>query len=264
MGRLFEVDGCQYELFASGGQGVSCVNLTTSNRIFLASKEDIPEQWPQDIKDSLQDVQFVRHDFCAICLQPQTPLCGCRMDTYDMWCVPRVLEQIDPPPEIDDMSHLMHQAEKTMELACVADSSSHRKTLISKAIELVNGFMQRQRTVTQATVAHYVTSAGILRNYAKACYNEISALREHQKVAFVNHRKDFLEEVSGRRTCQSCQEDLPCYIARPCMHASMCRGCWDQWVKTKNESNAAAVCPVCRAHVTSIVLPMSWNNVHFE
>ena len=125
MGLLFEHDGCQLELFSGGTEGVFYANLTTGKRHHIASKDDVPLDWPQNAKDALDRAQFVVHDVCSICLQPQTPLCRCVVSPDDP-CVPNVLARIDPPRAIDPLEHLMCQARKTIEIACSAARAPDR------------------------------------------------------------------------------------------------------------------------------------------
>ena len=262
MGLLFEIDGCQYELFSSNGQGVSYINLTTGQRHHMSSKEQIPETWPQDVKDSLQGANFVTHDVCTLCLQPQTPLCRCIMTMegeYDLWRVPPELARIDPPNTIDDLQHLICQAKKTVEIACVVAEQPHRAKLAHKAIDLVGKYVSRQRLIAQAAGAHYANAANVLRNYSKACFDEITALRQKQRRAFTDHRQGLLEAILGERTCDSCMDKKVCCVARPCLHASMCAECWEQWVRT-----SPGTCPVCRADVASVSKVESWTTVPFR
>ena len=250
MGLLFEIDDCQYELFSSQGQGVSYINLTTGQRQYIESKEQIPETWPQNVKDSLAGANFITHDVCNICLQPQTPLCRCIMTMegeYDLWHVPPELASIDPPHTIDDLQHLIFQAKKTVEVACVVADPPHRSKLANKAIDLIGKYVSRQRLIAQAAGAHYASAANVLRNYSKACLDEITTLRNKQRASFKDHRMGLLEALLGERTCDSCLEKKVCCVARPCMHASMCPECWEQWILT-----SPGTCPVCRADVASV------------
>lgn len=257
MGLLFEHDGCQVELFAFGGCGVSYVNLTTAKRHYLSARSEVPHGWPQNVKDMLDNAQFVKHDACPVCLQPQMPLCRCIITADEdsgMCCTPVELTRIDPPNRIDGLDHLLGQAKKTVDVACVCSRAEHRFELAKNAIGLIETYVRRQQLIAQEAEQHYAQAANVLRNHSNACHQEIAALRERQRSGFVEHRKDLLDAVTGRRACDSCLENKVCCVARPCLHASLCAECWQEWV---NRAAQVPTCPVCRAPVESVTVPVA-------
>lgn len=247
MGLLFETqDGCQIELFLNGGtDGVSYVNLVTSIRTYINKMNEIPQDWPQNVKDMIRPGSLRQQDLCHICLQPQNPLCTCLLTMdgeYDAWCTPRVLERIDPPTPIDNLPHLMCQAKKSIELMCIAKKAD-RSTLAQKAIDLVGQYVTRQRLIAQVTGDHYARAANVLRNYAQQVAGEITNLRQRVKDNFRDSRRDVIAALFREKTCDSCmQERMDLCVLVPCMHAPICLQCLKRW----SEASKPVTCPVCR------------------
>ena len=118
-------------------------------------------------------------------------------------------------------------------------------------MELVETHAARQQLISQEAERHYETANRVLRKYARACHSTIAALWRDRRLAFRECRQELLDAVSGCRECVSCQAPQALCVSVPCLHASMCAACWEQWALAHEEPT----CPECRERVTALHVP---------
>lgn len=249
MGLVFEAGGQQHEV-CTGPLGVWHINLTTHARRQLRGAEDVPEGWPQNVKDTLRTASFVRYEQCHVCGMPEAPLCGCTHGLGDNpeWRVPAVLARTHPPPAIDPLHHTVDRAVSILNLLCVLESAEDRARLKHNAVALITKYAARQRLVADEARRHYEEGANtVLRKYARACHETIAGLWRERKDAYRENRRDMLLAITGGKECLSCHARAPLCVSAPCCHASMCSECWEQWGKGDR-----LTCPECREEVQAL------------
>lgn len=253
MGLLFDLDGQQHEVCA-GPEGVWHVNLTTQVSARLQGPEDVPEAWPQNIKDALRKARFERCDRCHVCGQFEAPLCGCThgLGEDPDWRVPAVLARTEPPPAIDPLHHYVYRATAGINMLCMMGTEEARAKMGRKIVGLVETHAARQQLISQQAERHYEAANRVLRRYARACHGTIAGLWRDRKLAYRECRQDLVDAVTGSKECVSCQAPAPLCVSVPCLHASMCAACWEQWAGAPEE---APTCPECRERVTGLHLP---------
>lgn len=252
MGRLFELDGQQYELFSGGADGVWYMNLTTQQKTHVASPRQVPEHWPQDVKDSLRTASFVRFEYCPVCGMPETPLCGCThgLDDEADWRVPRVLSRDDPPHHIDPLRQTTERATTGLSLLCLLPDCEARKSLAHKVCGLFAEHTRRQELIADQWMRHYERTCRVLRNYARRCHETIADLWRERRQSYRQSRRELVDAVAGNRECLSCHDRRELCVAVPCCHASMCAACWEAWGGTQHPT-----CPECRGEIHGLHAP---------
>ena len=208
MGLLFEFNNQQFELFSCGQFGVSVFNLTTEKRQYFNSLSEVPENWPDHAREYLKNANFKPYETCHICLAPETPMCSCLItmegrEDYDIWKTPLFINDISPPPYIDELEHLLKLATEKLQMSSLLSKMEDRQKVVKNAIVLIGKYIQRQRLITKEASQYYQNAATVLKNYANHCRDELIEQRERNKRAFSESRIQLIEALSGKSKCVS-------------------------------------------------------------